>query len=164
MEIKSNDVKRYAEISAGNGKIVGLCHGCFDIIHHGHIEHFKLAKDQCDILFVSVTADNFVNKGPGRPYNPLNDRLKVIDAIKYVNYSFESNHSDGIWSINQVKPKFFFKGSDYNGHNTFNQNFNREKQHAETLGIKTIFTDGKTHSSTLIYNKLISCSASNRHV
>ena len=41
-------------------------HGVFDLLHFGHLEHFKEAK-KGDILIVSITPDRFVNKGPGRP-------------------------------------------------------------------------------------------------
>ena len=49
------------------GKKVVLCHGVFDLLHYGHIEHLEEAKKQGDILVVSVTAAQYVNKGPGRP-------------------------------------------------------------------------------------------------
>ena len=45
-----------------NSKIV-LCHGVFDVIHSGHIEYFKEAKSLGDILIVTLTTDEFVNKG-----------------------------------------------------------------------------------------------------
>ena len=47
-------------------KIV-LCHGVFDVVHIGHIKHFEKAKEFGDILIVSITADKYVNKGPGKP-------------------------------------------------------------------------------------------------
>ena len=48
-------------------KKIVLCHGVFDLLHIGHINHFKEAKSLGDILFVSITADEFVNKGPSKP-------------------------------------------------------------------------------------------------
>ena len=36
-------------------KKIGLCHGVFDILHNGHIQHFKKAKSKVDILIVSIT-------------------------------------------------------------------------------------------------------------
>ena len=48
-------------------KKVVLCHGVYDLLHYGHIEHLQEAKSQGDILVVSVTAAKYVNKGPGRP-------------------------------------------------------------------------------------------------
>ena len=48
-------------------KKISMCHGVFDIVHTGHIDHFKYAKKISDILVVSVTADKFVKKGKDRP-------------------------------------------------------------------------------------------------
>ena len=41
-------------------KITVLCHGCFDIVHPGHLRHLQYAKSKSDILIVSVTADRFI--------------------------------------------------------------------------------------------------------
>jgi cytidyltransferase-like protein len=43
-------------------KIV-LCHGCFDLMHIGHIKHLKKAKEFGDILVVGITSDRWINKG-----------------------------------------------------------------------------------------------------
>ncbi|MFH0767122.1 MAG: adenylyltransferase/cytidyltransferase family protein, partial [Bacillota bacterium] len=47
------------------GKIVGLCHGGFDLTHPGHVKHFDMAKKLCDVLFVSITSDKFVSERKG---------------------------------------------------------------------------------------------------
>ena len=44
-----------------SGKKVVLCHGAFDLLHAGHIRYLKSALSEGDILFVTVTADAFVN-------------------------------------------------------------------------------------------------------
>ena len=51
------------------------CHGTFDLIHPGHLFHFEEAKNQGDILVVTLTAAQFVKKGPGRPF--FNDVLRA---------------------------------------------------------------------------------------
>ena len=56
-------------------KRIILCHGVFDLIHPGHIRHFQEAKSLGDVLVVSVTAAQYVRKGPGRPY--FNDELRM---------------------------------------------------------------------------------------
>ena len=58
-------------------KTIGMIHGVFDIIHHGHILYFKEAKSKVDYLIVSVTSDKFVNKGPGKPIFDLKKRIEV---------------------------------------------------------------------------------------
>ncbi|MFA5017322.1 MAG: adenylyltransferase/cytidyltransferase family protein, partial [Methylobacter sp.] len=54
--------QRSAELKA-QGKTVALCHGTFDLLHIGHIRHLQSGSRQADSLLVSVTADEFVNKG-----------------------------------------------------------------------------------------------------
>ncbi len=49
------------------GKKVVHCHGVFDLLHVGHIKHFEEAKTFGDILVVTLTPDEHVNKGPNRP-------------------------------------------------------------------------------------------------
>lgn len=68
------------------GKTVVLCHGVFDLLHYGHIEHLREAKAQGDVLVVSVTAARFVNKGPGRPYFNDAQRLSFLSELDCVDY------------------------------------------------------------------------------
>lgn len=99
--------------SARPGIIIGLCHGCFDLLHVGHLYHFRKAKDLCDFLVVSVTADNFVNKGPSRPIMNHNDRAFMIESLKYVDAVVISHFPSAKQVIETIKPEFFFKGADY---------------------------------------------------
>ena len=39
----------------------------FDIVHPGHVRHLIHAKNQADILIVSLTSDKFISKGKMRP-------------------------------------------------------------------------------------------------
>ena len=57
------------------GKKITLCHGVFDLLHIGHIKHFKESKKFGDILVVTLTPDIFVNKGPERP--AFNEKLRL---------------------------------------------------------------------------------------
>ena len=50
-----------------HGKKIVLCHGCFDLMHPGHIKYFQAAKRMGYILVVTLSPDRFVEKGPGRP-------------------------------------------------------------------------------------------------
>ena len=63
LDILEAESRRFVE----EGKCVVLCHGTFDLIHTGHIRHLQEAKRQGDVLFVTITADKYVSKGPGRP-------------------------------------------------------------------------------------------------
>lgn len=64
--------------------------GCFDIIHKGHIKFFKESKELFEdaILFVAIHDDESIKKkkGEDRPINKLDDRMFVLDSIKYIDY------------------------------------------------------------------------------
>ena len=91
-------------------RIIGLCHGGFDILHNGHLEHFEEAKKNVDILIVSVTADKFVIKGPNQPYNNEVNRAKFLLHIKYIDYVvIELLGSRHLWQTPLIKS--FHRGS-----------------------------------------------------
>ena len=69
-----------------NKKSISHCHGVFDLLHLGHIKHFEESKSISDILIVSLTADSFVNKGPGRPHFNQSSRLHAIASLETVDY------------------------------------------------------------------------------
>ena len=48
-------------------KKIVLCHGAFDLIHPGHLDHFEKAKKLGDILVVTITSDRFIKKGIHNP-------------------------------------------------------------------------------------------------
>ena len=60
--------------------------GCFDVIHRGHIELFRYAKAQGDYLIVGLDKDSRISesKGVSRPINKLEDRVFVLQSIKYI--------------------------------------------------------------------------------
>ena len=68
------------------GKKIVLCHGVFDLLHLGHIRHFKEAKSLGDILVVTLTPDRYVNKGPLRPAFNEKLRLEAIAALDVIDF------------------------------------------------------------------------------
>ena len=92
---------------------IGLCHGVFDILHVGHVNHFQEAKKKVDILIVSITADKFVNKGPNKPYSSSENRAKILTSINHIDYVFINNSHSAEKVIKNLSPNFYFKGKDY---------------------------------------------------
>ena len=91
--------------------VIVLANGCFDILHVGHVEHLREARSMGDFLIVSLTSDECVNKGPGRPINTWNDRAKVLRELRCV--SSVSPTPNAVSAILQVRPNIFVKGIDY---------------------------------------------------
>ena len=55
---------------------------------HGHINHFKKAKDYGSVTIVTVTSDRFVNKGINRPIFSQEKRIAFIAELDCVDYVF----------------------------------------------------------------------------
>ena len=77
-------------------KKIVMCHGVFDILHIGHIKHFEEAKKYGELLVVGITTDNFINKGPNRPFFKLNQRAEAIESLSVVDYVIVSNFPHSI--------------------------------------------------------------------
>ena len=64
------------------GLTVVQCHGCFDIVHPGHIRYLQFARRQGDLLVVSLTGDPDISKGKQRPYIPQELRAENLAALE----------------------------------------------------------------------------------
>jgi len=97
------------------GHKIVFTNGCFDIIHRGHIELLKKAKEYGDILIVAINTDDSVRrlKGNNRPINTCEDRAFVLNALLFVDAvtSFEEDTPFEI--LNEIKPDVLVKGGDY---------------------------------------------------
>lgn len=138
-----------------NGKTVGLCHGCFDLLHIGHVKHFISASTKCDYLFVSITPDEFVNKGPNRPVVNHSDRIQMINSLSVVSFCFVNKFESAIELLNELKPNFFFKGVEYKlTPNQINKNFLKELKVLKENNGQMVYTDDEIRSSTKLFNKI----------
>lgn len=136
-------------------KKIVLCHGVFDVIHAGHISHFKSAKKFGDILIVSVTGDKFVNKGFNRPVFNLNDRKKILSELSVIDFVCESNSLDAISIIEKIKPEIYCKGPDYKDFNKdITNKIKKEIKILKKFGGKFKVTNDQTSSSSKIINML----------
>jgi rfaE bifunctional protein nucleotidyltransferase chain/domain len=96
-----------------DGRRVVLCHGVFDLLHPGHIQHFREARSLGDVLVVTVTADQFVNKGPGRPAFNHGLRMESLAALDCVSFVGLSEWPSAVEVIKRLKPHVYVKGSEY---------------------------------------------------
>ena len=94
--------KIVVKLKAKRKKIV-LCHGVFDLLHVGHINHFQEAKSYGDTLIVSVTADEYVNKGPKKPVFNEKLRIEAIAALNTVDYVALNSTPTAINIIQKIK-------------------------------------------------------------
>src|SRR3989344_126366 len=95
------------------GKIVAQCHGVFDLLHRGHLHQFEQVKSRADILVVSLTADQYVLKGPGRPVFNRNIRAEMMAALELVDFVTIIESVSAVEIIKLLRPDYYVKGQSY---------------------------------------------------
>jgi rfaE bifunctional protein nucleotidyltransferase chain/domain len=97
------------------GKRIVFTNGCFDILHAGHVDYLERARKLGDVLIVALNTDASTRrlKGPTRPVNPLDDRLKVIAALESVSYATWFDEETPLRLIERFLPDLLVKGGDY---------------------------------------------------
>ena len=107
------DVIKFRDRHAGD-KIVAT-NGCFDILHAGHVSYLELARELGDILVVGINDDETVRdlKGVGRPINHIDDRVKVLSSIRYVDLVVIFHEIRATSFLEAIQPDIYVKGGDY---------------------------------------------------
>jgi rfaE bifunctional protein nucleotidyltransferase chain/domain len=135
---------------------VVLCHGVFDLVHMGHVRHLEAARKEGDVLIVTVTADQFVNKGPGRPIFGQDMRAEMLAALEYVDYVGINCAADAESLLDAVMPDVYVKGSDYeNPEDDITGKISNEREAVERHGGRLVFTRDITFSSSNLINRYL---------
>ena len=108
-----DELGRITDQARAGGKVVVQAHGTFDLLHLGHIRHLEAARKLGDILVVTVTADRFVNKGPGRPVFSAEMRAEMLASLEYVDWVSINDAADAVNTIEKIRPSIYIKGQDY---------------------------------------------------
>ncbi|RKY31184.1 MAG: cytidyltransferase [Candidatus Omnitrophota bacterium] len=132
------------------------CHGVFDLLHPGHIKHFAAAKKEGDILVVTVTRDEYVDKGPGRPVFNEYLRAESIAAIECVDFVAINEWPTAIQTIRLLKPDFYVKGRDYaKKEEDLSRKIFDEERAIKSVSGRIIFTDEISFSSSTLINTFL---------
>ena len=151
-KIKSLDELSYIIQSLKReGNTVVQCHGVFDLLHPGHILHFEAAKREGDILVVTVTRDEHVDKGPGRPVFNQRIRTESIAALQCVDYVALNEWPTAVETIKKLKPDIYVKGSEYAEADMTGRIY-AEAEAVKSIGGRVHFTDEPVFSSSQLLN------------
>lgn len=92
-----------------------MTNGCFDLLHVGHVRYLEAARRLGDVLIVAVNTDDSVKrlKGPTRPLNATADRMRMLAALKCVDWVVPFSEDTPARLIGRVLPDFLVKGGDY---------------------------------------------------
>lgn len=95
------------------GKTIVQCHGCFDLLHVGHIKHLQAARRLGDLLIVTVTPDQHVGKGAGRPVFSARLRAEALAALDCVDFVVIDRSPTAVDAIRLLRPDYYVKGQEF---------------------------------------------------
>jgi rfaE bifunctional protein kinase chain/domain len=151
--IKINDLQKIR--SNNKDKKIILAHGTYDFFHYGHLRHLLKSKNHAHILVVSITADNFVMKGPGRPIYNQKQRAEIISALSFVDYVVIVDSISGIEVIKSLKPDYYSKGVEYKDKsNDFTNKILLEEKILKKYDGKIVYTNEPVLSASSLINQI----------
>lgn len=105
-----------ARARAQGGTVVATG-GCFDLLHAGHVATLEAARALGDRLVVCVNSDASVArlKGPGRPLQPVEDRVRILRALASVDDVVVFDEDTPEQVLRTLRPQLWVKGGDYSG-------------------------------------------------
>lgn len=149
-----DDLAKILSSLKSDGKKIIHCHGVFDLLHIGHIRHFQRAKDMGDVLVVTTTQDQYVNKGEGRPAFTEQLRAEAIASLDCVDFVGINQWPLAAETIRLLQPDVYVKGSDYRKtEDDLTGGILLEEEAVKAVGGELAFTDDIIFSSSHLINR-----------
>ena len=109
-----------------------ITYGTFDLLHYGHIELLKRAKQLGDYLIVALSTDEFNTQEKNKKtYFSYKVRKEMLEAIRYVDLVIpEENWQQKKTDVEKYNCDIFVMGNDWEG------KFDFLKEHCEVVYLK----------------------------
>lgn len=137
----------------GEGKKVVYCHGCFDLMHPGHIKYLQVSKKMGDALVVTVTPDRYVDKGPGRPVFNQDLRAESVAALECVDLVAINKWPTAEETLRLLRPDIYAKGQEFENLEDKTGKIQREYAVVQEIGAEIRFTREIVFSSSELFKK-----------
>ena len=138
---------------------VGYTTGVYDMFHIGHLAILKRAKEQCDYLIVGVSTDELVDEYKHKtPVVPLEDRMEIVGAIRYVDQVVVQTSMDKYAAWEKYHFDALFHGDDWKSSDLYN----RIMEKLSAVGVDVVFLPHTPGVSTTILTEVIRRDRSDR--
>lgn len=115
-----------------------LTYGTFDLLHHGHINILRRAKELGDHLTVAISSDEFNAIKGKKAYYPYETRKMILEAIRYVDKVIpEHEWEQKIRDVQEHNIDVFVMGDDWEGKFDFLKDYCEVVYLPRTEGIST---------------------------
>lgn len=93
-----------------------LTYGTYDVLHYGHINLLRRAKDLGDYLIVALSTDEFNAIKEKKSYYNYEQRKKILESIRYVDLVIpENDWEQKISDVQKYQADIFVMGDDWEG-------------------------------------------------
>lgn len=115
-----------------------ITYGTFDLLHIGHINILRRAKELGDYLIVALSTDEFNYQKGKKAYYSFEQRKAILEAIRYVDkvipeYSWEQKVED----IKKYNIDVFVMGDDWEGKFDYLKEYCEVVYLPRTVGVST---------------------------
>lgn len=89
--------------------------GCYDILHSGHIDLLRRARELGDALVLAINSDDSVRrlKGSGRPIFNERERAELLAGLEMVDFVCAFDGDTPLEAILKIRPDILVKGADW---------------------------------------------------
>lgn len=154
-------------------KIIGIKGGCYTLLTAGHVHTFEMCKNHVDHLIVLTSDDQYINKKKKCVPLPVEERMEVLQSIKYVDeVDFYKEQTENNWIRNfkkhEMKKRF---GNDCKLIVFHSQERKLEKEQDDSAYLpgedsadEIIFIDNLERTSvTQMFNRIVRSSSRNKN-
>ena len=95
-----------------------ITYGTFDLLHYGHIELLRRAKETSEggLLYVGLSSEKFNELKGKKTYLPFDKRKRLLESIKHVDFVFpENDWAQKESDIKKYDINIFLMGHDWTG-------------------------------------------------
>ncbi|OCA84651.1 glycerol-3-phosphate cytidylyltransferase [Pradoshia sp. D12] len=115
-----------------------ITYGTFDLLHVGHINILRRAKEMGDYLVVGLSTDEFNKAKNKKAYHSYENRKLILESIEFVDEVIpEENWEQKIKDIKEHDIDVFVMGDDWEGHFDFLKEHCQVVYLPRTIGIST---------------------------
>lgn len=151
--LELDELAKRIEKLKSQGKKIVLCHGCFDLMHPGHIKYFQASKKMGDVLVVTVSPDIYVDKGDGRPVFNQTLRAESIAALECVDYVAINRWPTAVETLRLLRPNIYVKGQEFENKEDKTGKLQQEQEVLVEIGAEMRYTREIVFSSTKLLNQ-----------
>ncbi len=115
-----------------------ITYGTYDLLHVGHVNMLRRARELGDYLVVAVSSDEFNELKGKTTYFKLEDRVAILNAIQYVDEVIvENDWEQKIADVKELGIDTFVIGDDWEGEFDFLSEYCNVLYLSRTDGIST---------------------------